>query len=127
MATDAVKLDSTALALNRTQMALERTLMAWVRTSASMISFGFSVYKFFQFEQKDAPGRVQGMIFTPRAFAIILVSIGLVSLLAATAGHRRQAKILTGKTTGGFSLAELVAGLISLFGIAALVAAILRQ
>jgi uncharacterized membrane protein YidH (DUF202 family) len=26
-------------------LAYERTLMAWVRTAASMISFGFSIYK----------------------------------------------------------------------------------
>ena len=28
--------------------------MAWVRTAASLISFGFTIYKFFQFELKSA-------------------------------------------------------------------------
>jgi putative membrane protein len=41
---------STRLAVDRTRLAHERTLMAWVRTATSLISFGFSVYKFFQFE-----------------------------------------------------------------------------
>ena len=45
------KTDATQLALDRTWLAHERTLMAWIRTSVSMISFGFTIYKFFQFEQ----------------------------------------------------------------------------
>jgi len=39
-------LDSTQMALDRIWLAHERTLMAWVRTAASMISFGFTIYKF---------------------------------------------------------------------------------
>ena len=45
--------DATRLALSRTILAHDRTLMAWVRTSTSMISFGFTIYKFFQFVQND--------------------------------------------------------------------------
>ncbi len=41
--------DSTALAVERTRLAHERTLMAWVRTSVSLISFGFTIYKFFEY------------------------------------------------------------------------------
>jgi uncharacterized membrane protein YidH (DUF202 family) len=44
------KADITALAMDRTWLAHERTLMAWVRSAASMISFGFTVYKVFQYE-----------------------------------------------------------------------------
>ena len=40
----------TRLALDRTHLAHERTLMAWVRTATSLISFGFTIYKFFSFE-----------------------------------------------------------------------------
>ena len=36
------------LALDRNKLAAERTLMAWVRTALSMISFGFTIYKFLQ-------------------------------------------------------------------------------
>ena len=32
----------------RTIMAADRTLMAWIRTSLSMLSFGFTIYKFLQ-------------------------------------------------------------------------------
>jgi len=31
-------------------------MMAWIRTGTSLITFGFSVYKFFEFEmKKDLP------------------------------------------------------------------------
>ena len=42
----------TRLAVDRTALAHERTLMAWIRTAASLISFGFTIYKFFDFELK---------------------------------------------------------------------------
>ena len=45
----------TRLAVDRTRLAYERTLMAWIRTAVSMITFGFTIYKFFQFELRDRP------------------------------------------------------------------------
>ena len=46
---DALTLDlSTKLAFERTWAAYERTMLAWIRTAASLITFGFSVYKFFE-------------------------------------------------------------------------------
>jgi putative membrane protein len=40
---------STRLAVERTRLANERTLMAWIRTSTSLIAFGFTILKFFQY------------------------------------------------------------------------------
>jgi inner membrane protein YidH len=40
---------SKELSLDRTIQAHDRTLMAWVRTATSLISFGFTIYKFFQY------------------------------------------------------------------------------
>ena len=37
------------LAMDRTLLARERPLMAWIRTAFSMISFGFAIFKFFQY------------------------------------------------------------------------------
>ena len=45
--------ERTDLALKRTSTAGERTLMAWIRTALSMIGFGFSIYKFFQYLPED--------------------------------------------------------------------------
>ncbi len=52
MTNEVTRLDTpTELAYQRTFLAHERTLMAWVRTSSSLITFGFSIYKFFQLER----------------------------------------------------------------------------
>ena len=58
MSTDALPL-SNQLALDRTRLAYERTLMAWVRTATSLISFGFTIYKFFAYLKREEapPGR----------------------------------------------------------------------
>ena len=49
MANQNITLDtSTKLAYDRTRLAYERTLMAWVRTGTSLITFGFTIYKFFE-------------------------------------------------------------------------------
>ena len=47
-AAETVELDiSTKLSYDRTRLAYENTMMAWVRTATSLITFGFSIYKFF--------------------------------------------------------------------------------
>ena len=79
---------STRLAVDRTRLAYERTLMAWVRTATSLISFGFTIYKFFQFEMAKQPLR-ESPVLGPRGFALIMIAIGLVSLLLSTIEHRR--------------------------------------
>ena len=101
-------------------------MMSWIRTATSLITFGFSVYKFFQLE---APGRQrQNRLIGPREFAFMLVSIGLVSLLLATLEHRQNIRALGAPYAGKQrSLAVLVAALISILGILALVVMIFRQ
>ena len=120
------KPDSTQLALSRTWLAHERTLMAWVRTAASMISFGFTIYKFFDFDSGRGTKATQGLL-TPRAFAVILVCIGQVSLFIATLQHRKEIRqIAPHLEERPRSLAELVAGIMSVFGILVLLSAIFR-
>lgn len=117
---------STELAFARTRAAYERTMMSWIRTATSLITFGFSIYKFFQLE---GLGRVQqDSLIGPRGFAFMLVSIGLISLLLATIEHRQNIRTL-GAQYGGrqLSLAVLVAALISILGIVALLAMIFGQ
>jgi putative membrane protein len=118
--------DSTAMALDRTWLAHERTLMAWVRTATSMISFGFTIYKFFDYQIQHGVSARPG-ILSPRTFALIIVSIGLISLLLATFAHHREIKELSAHLEGRrSSLAEIVAALICGFGILVLLSTIIR-
>lgn len=123
----APKLDtSTKLAYDRTRLAYERTMMAWVRTATSMITFGFTVYKFFQIEREGAEQK--GHLVGARGFALILVSIGLVSLLVATLEHRHNMRVLRAQDPGmPRSLSALVAALVSVLGILALILMVFRQ
>jgi putative membrane protein len=80
-----VTLSNTDLAFERTVLAHERTLMAWVRTATSMISFGFTIYKFFQ--ELSTKANTPHRIFSPRVFGMIMISFGLLSLLLAQIQH----------------------------------------
>jgi len=117
---------STELAFARTRAAYERTMMSWIRTATSLITFGFSIYKFFQLEAP--PARRADHLIGARGFAVMLVSIGLVSLVLATIEQRRNIRALgTGYSGSHRSLALLLAALISLLGIAALATMMFRQ
>jgi len=117
---------STLLATERTRLAHDRTLMAWVRTSTSLISFGFTIYKFFQYlQEKQAP---QERLLGPRQYALLIISIGIVALVLATIQHRRDMKVLRAlHPEVPYSLTTVLAGLISILGVAALLAVFFRQ
>ena len=79
----------TDLAIQRTVMASERSLMAWVRTSLSMIGFGFSIYKFFQYLPEEiATGNIRRPQ-APRNLGLTLIALGTLALAAAAWQHRR--------------------------------------
>jgi putative membrane protein len=119
---------STKLAYDRTRLAYERTLMAWVRTGVSLISFGFTIYKFFEEFHKAEPVPVRTGLIGAREFGFIMISIGLVAVLLATIQHRLTLKKLrTLDPDVPYSLAAVVALLVSVLGILALVAVIYRQ
>jgi putative membrane protein len=119
--------DATLLAVDRTRLAYERTLMAWIRTATSLITFGFSIYKFFQIEDANGASKT-GRLIGPREFAFLMIVIGLVSLLMATLEHRRNLRALRAEYPGTQrSLATVLAALISILGLAALLAVIFRQ
>jgi putative membrane protein len=117
---------STELAFERTRASYERTMMSWIRTSTSLITFGFTIYKFFQLERPESPQ--PDRLIGARGFAFLLVVIGLVTLVLATIEHRSNIRGLTALYAGRRrSLAVLLAALISLLGIVALLAMIFRQ
>src|SRR5215510_11640852 len=82
-------LNSNQLAVDRTRLAHDRTLMAWLRTATSLISFGFTIYKFFQYLQEKSQAQ-ESRIFGPREFALVMIGIGLMALVLATLQHRRD-------------------------------------
>ena len=120
----------TRLAVDRTRLAYERTLMAWVRTAASLISFGFTIHKFFQYQLEKGQQTLDDRLIGPREFALIMISIGILSLVVSTLQHRHSLAALRA-TYGGdvvpFSTATLVAGLFSFLGVLALLAVALHQ
>ncbi|HEY7318768.1 MAG TPA: DUF202 domain-containing protein [Candidatus Binatia bacterium] len=119
---------STKLAYDRTRLAYERTLMAWVRTGMSMITFGFTIYKFFEEFHKAEPVPVRTGLIGAREFGIIMISIGLVAVLLATVQHViAMRKLRAQYPEVPYSLAAVVAFLVSMLGIVTLVAILFRQ
>jgi inner membrane protein YidH len=119
-------LDSgTRLAVDRTRLAYERTMMAWIRTAASLISFGFTIYKFFQLELKG-PAPVETLI-GPRGFALLMIGTGLVALMLAGIQHHESLRLM--KVTYGpqpRSVAGPVAALVAVLGVFALIGVLAR-
>jgi len=71
------------LGYERTRMAADRTLMAWIRTSVSMITFGFTIYKFFQYLMESDVVTEKFPHYAPRNFGVALVVLGMVMLALA--------------------------------------------
>lgn len=79
--------ERTDLALHRTLIAADRTLMAWIRTALSMIGFGFTIFKFFQYLPEEvAAGNIRHPN-APRNLGLTLVTLGTLALSAATWQH----------------------------------------
>src|SRR5437879_13464014 len=82
----------TKLAFDRTRVAFDRTMMAWIRTATSLITFGFSIYKFFQMERGLV--KQEQRLIGPREFAVLMVGIGLLSLLLGVVEYRENMRSL---------------------------------
>jgi inner membrane protein YidH len=121
--------DRTRMALDRTLVAQDRTLLAWVRTATSMISFGFTIYKFFQSVQQATPDTPH--LIGPRGLAMVMIAIGVGGLTIATIEYRVQMKQLHTQYVayGPFrrSLAAGVAMTIATLGVLGFVLVVFRQ
>jgi putative membrane protein len=119
--------EGTRLAYDRTILAHERTLMAWLRTAVSLITFGFTIYKFFALEMKALAQPRAHQIIGPREFAIILIAIGLFALVIATLQNIQYRNRLRNENMRtGLSLSSLVAAMISALGLLAMAAVIFK-
>ena len=123
--------ERTSLALDRTRLAHERTLMAWVRTAVSLISFGFTIYKFFQGLREAERIESAHHLFGPRGFALVMIGLGVGSLVLATIQHRAEMKRLAAEYSqyGPLprSTSMVVATVVGSLGILALILVIFRQ
>ncbi len=117
--------DRTDLSIERTIMAADRTLMAWTRTSLSMISFGFTVYKFMQYMQEEGTAVIKSHR-GPLNFGMSLIALGVISLLIACLQHWQTLKRIAPEGKSHFSLAFIVAGFIAGIGFLALANVIFR-
>jgi uncharacterized membrane protein YidH (DUF202 family) len=125
--TTELAVERTDVALKRTRLAAERTLMAWIRTSLSMITFGFTILKFFQYLEQsqgdESLFRAQG----PRHVGLTLIAFGIIILIPAVIEHWHSVTELSeidGKPR--YSLGLVVAVLMAALGIAVFAAAVFR-
>ena len=118
---------SVRFSFERTLLSHERTLMAWVRTATSLITFGFSIYKFFQLEIGASVRPRSPQVISAREFAMIMIATGLVALLlAAIQNWQYRQNLRKQHLKIPLSLTTLVAGLVSALGLLAMVSAIFR-
>jgi inner membrane protein YidH len=118
---------STSLAVERTLLAYDRTLMANVRTSTALISFGFTIYKFFS-EMKVLANPAPHHLLGSRNFGFMMVASGVIYVALSSLSYRRQVRAMNRKY--GTSTHQLPLGLallISILGILGLLAIIFRQ
>ena len=73
--TDALASERTDLAVERTVMAAGRNLMAWIRTGLSLISFGFTIYKFLEASVAEKGTDIM-LKAHPRRIGLTLIAMG---------------------------------------------------
>ena len=123
--------ERTALALDRTRLAHERTLMAWIRTAMSLISFGFTIYKFFQGLADTEKIQATHRLFGPRGYALVMIGLGVGALVLAIIQNRAEmAKLNAEYAQYGApprSTSLVIGSIVGALGVVALILVILRQ
>jgi len=113
--------ERTDMALERTTMAHDRTLMAWTRTSLSMISFGFTVFKFMQYMQQEGKELVVKTEQGAKNFGMTLIAVGIISLVVACVQYWHLDKKLNPDRKWYLNLAFINAAFIGFIGGLALI------
>ena len=106
----------------RTIMAADRTLMAWIRTSLSMLSFGFTIYKFLQaiaekgtMAHPNSPQQV-GLFLT--AMGVAAIVLGTISYWVTLRDLQRVEEFRIGRPVLLMALIMSMAGVASFVSIA---------
>jgi putative membrane protein len=113
-------MDATMMAVTRTVMAADRSLMAWVRTGLSLISFGFTIYKFLEYsrEQVIASGKILRGVSSPKLVGLFMVGMGVLSLIFGMIENIHNVKLLTGQYgLRRTRYALFMAAILSIFGL----------
>jgi putative membrane protein len=121
--------ERTDLAYHRTIIAAERTLMAWIRTALSMIGFGFTIYKFFQYQAEEiAAGNIRRPQ-APRNLGLSLIALGTLALAAATWQHWKFLKSIgeSEKWHNMISVSVVVAMVVVLIGLVTFYGVLLKS
>ena len=116
---------NTRLAAERNRLALERTLMAWTRTSTALIAFGFTIYQIFRYLSENE--RLRDPYVSPQVFGVAMILVGLAALILGWIQHRQELRAL--RSDYGpmrYSIAAIVAALVSGLGVIALLGVTLR-
>ena len=87
-------LSSDELALQRTIMAADRTLMAWTRTALSLISFGFTIFKFLQYAHSEGGAAKRLAESGPRNLGMVMIGMGVIFLFLACIQFWRELRRL---------------------------------
>src|SRR5262245_57567583 len=127
----------TGMSFQRTRMSADRTLMSVMRTSLSLITFGFTIFQFFQ-KLHDAQA-LAGSPGAPRNFGIALVLLGIGMLvlgivyhvqfmrgLRRARGHMKGDGLIHGESGFPISLTLIVAIALLALGFVAIVSMVYR-
>lgn len=112
--------ERTDLAIERTVMAAGRTLMGWVRTALSMISFGFTIYKFLEAAAHGSPVGAMGA-HGPRRLGLFLIALGVISVLLGSVEYFQTVRRLNALSVKKFQavnislIVGIAIGLLGLF------------
>jgi putative membrane protein len=117
----------TNLAIKRLAISAERTLMAWIRTAISMIGFGFTIFKFFQYMYEESPAALIRHAETPRNLGMTLVALGTLALAVAVWQHRVFLKdIGESQPLNAWTISFVVAIVVVLIGVLTFCGVLLR-
>ena len=112
--------ERTDLSVERTVMAAGRTLMAWIRTALSMISFGFTIYKFLQAAVQNGVDKRLN-VMGPRRLGLFLIALGVISVILGSVEYFQTVKRLDKMSPNAYKpvnfsfIMGLLIGLLGLF------------
>lgn len=77
-------------------MAADRSMMAWVRTGLSLITFGFTIYKFLDYAREEliATGKEVTDFSSPKIIGLFLIGLGILSLLMGIIENEATIRVL---------------------------------